>query len=216
VDRRFWHLHLLGDQQGRHVLIRAASERGFSLIELMVTVVIMVILSLLAVPSMREYAENSKILGTAEAFYASAQTTRTEAIRRNGPVELILTNQAPVAGSADTTGITSSGPNWMIRQVPPTTDDEYVFIEGKAGGEGGGRTGGTTSVVIGASNAGAIQFSALGALAGTTAVTVDFSSSLGTCAPSGAVRCLRVVIAPGGQARLCDPAVTTASDTRRC
>lgn len=198
------------------MLTHVHSERGFSLIELLVTVSIMVILSLLAVPSMREYVENSKILGTAETFYAGAQTARTEAIRRNMPVELILTSAAPVVGSADTTGVTNSGPNWMVRQMPPTTDDEYVFIEGKAGGEGGGRVGGSTSVVIGASNSGAIQFNALGSLAGTAAVTVDFSSSLGTCAPAGAVRCLRVVVSPGGQARLCDPAVTTASDTRRC
>jgi type IV fimbrial biogenesis protein FimT len=36
------------------------------------------------------------------------------------------------------------------------------------------------------------------------------------CAPSGPIRCLMVVISPGGQSKVCDPAATSVGDTRSC
>ena len=202
---------VLDSQQERFVLT-ATSGRGFSLIELMVTVAVMVLLALLAAPSMVQYTEASKIQGSAELFYAATQQARMEAIRRNAAVDLILTDQAPVPASADTTSLTTSGPNWLIRQVPASSDDTFQFIEGKSGAEGGGRGDGGTLVMTG--SASSVQFNALGSAVG--ALTVNFSSSRATCAPTGAARCLRVVVSPGGQARLCDPVVTAASDNRKC
>lgn len=196
------------------MLIRP-SERGFSLIELMVAVAIMVLLALLAAPSMRLYIENSKILGATELLYASAQQARTEAIRRNLPVELIFTDAAPTSASVDTTDTNTSGPNWLVRQTPLPGTDDHIFIEARAGAEGGGRAGGSTSTVIAASMD-SIRFNAAGALAGGGTATVDLSSTVGSCAPGGETRCLRVVVSSGGQVRLCDPAVSAANDTRRC
>lgn len=186
-------------------------QRGFSLIELMITVSVMVLLMALAVPSMFQFTENSKVLATAEMFYVSAQRARTEAIRRNAVVEVVFTDQAAAASSVDTTGLTTTGPNWLIRAAPPAGGSDHVFIDAKAGSEGAG----SRAVVIG-SSVDAIQFDASGALVGGTAATVNFSSAGGACEPDGGIRCLRVVVLSGGQARLCDPVVSAASDTRKC
>ncbi len=195
-------------------MLKPSLARGFSLIELMVTLAVMGILALLAAPAMSRYTENAKVHATAEMFYASVQQARTEAIRRNAPVELVLTTQSPTAANVETTGLDVAGPNWMIRQAPASSSGSHLFIEGKAGAEGGGRSGGT-SVVIAAS-ASSLAFNTLGALDAAAAVAVNFSSQGGTCAPSGDTRCLRVVVSTGGQARLCDPAVSAAADTRKC
>ena len=46
---------------------------------------------------------------------------------------------------------------------------------------------------------------------------VNFKPSNATCLQdSGAQRCLRVLISPGGQVRMCDPAVNEEGDNRKC
>lgn len=197
-------------------MLSSARESGFSLIELMVTLVIFAVMAAMAAPSMRQYAENMKTLATAEAFSASLQQARSEAIRRNVPVELVLTTASPVPANVETSALTTSGPNWLVRQTPETADDPHVFIEGKAGAEGGGRAGQGTSVVISTTGASSIRFNAAGALVGAGAV-VNFGQQDATCADAGGpARCLRVVASAGGQVRMCDPAATGAGDTRKC
>ncbi|VTY39679.1 Type II transport protein GspH [Xylophilus ampelinus] len=196
------------------MLTRGATA-GFSLIELMITVAVFALLAVLAAPSLHLYSENVKILVNAEAFYAAVQQARTEAIRRNTPVELILTSAVASSQSADTTALATSGPNWIVRQPPPTAESNaYLFIAAKDGAEGGGRASQDTSVLIDASSA-TVRFNPNGALA-SASVSVDFSSRHAACSPAGGARCMRVVAAAGGQVRLCDPAVAGGGDTRAC
>lgn len=193
-------------------MLKSAGQRGFTMIELAITIAIIGLLMALAVPSMSQYMANSKVGGVAEAFYAAAQQARTEAIRRNTAVEIAFTDQPPNSTSSETSSLTFNGPNWLIRTLPvPPATTPHIFIEGKAGSEGSGGTGATI-----ASNASSLQFSAMGALVGSGQVTVDFTHPSGACAPTGNIRCQRVLISPGGQARLCDPAATAAGDTRKC
>lgn len=71
-------------------------SKGFSLIEVIVAVAIMGVLLALGVPQLATYSRNVKIRAAAESFLAAAQTARSEAVRLNSRVELILTNSAPV------------------------------------------------------------------------------------------------------------------------
>ncbi|WP_295982934.1 GspH/FimT family pseudopilin [uncultured Variovorax sp.] len=196
-------------------MLSASRQDGFSLIELMVTLVVFAVMAAMAAPSLMQYANNMKILAAADSLYASLQQTRSEAIRRNIPVELVFTTDAPVAASVETTALTDNGPNWLIRQTPEALDDPHVFIEGKSGAEGGGRAGQGTPVVIDSSSS-SIRFDASGALVGSE-VRVGFNQQGATCAlENGPARCLRVVASKGGQVRVCDPAALGAGDTRKC
>ena len=60
-----------------------AKARGFTLVELMVTVAVLGILAVIAVPSMTGMINNSRVRGQSEEITAALQLARSEAVRRN-------------------------------------------------------------------------------------------------------------------------------------
>lgn len=184
--------------------------RGFSLIEMLIAMVILALLLLLALPNMSEYLRNASVRTAAEIISSGVQLARSEAIRRNAPVEFALVSADPteanVSAAADV-----AGPHWIVR----------VF---QAGGvysaadfiQGGGAYS-TQNAVIAADSAN-FNFGSLGRtdLAGNNTIRVTYPSAGNCVAASGSVRCLNVVVQIGGQVRMCDPAVTAAGDTRAC
>lgn len=199
------------------MLIDSRMNRGFSLVEVMVVITLMVILVMLAMPSLGIYTENSKIRSVAEAFASSAQKARTEAIRTNQAVQLILTTDSPVIANVGTSNLSSTAGNWIVRSVSDDATPVYTFIEGKDAREGSGRNDASTSVSIsGVSNSAAtsaITFNSAGSTSLGARWLVDFTSSSAACTP---VRCLRVIITSSGQIKMCEPAATAANDTRAC
>jgi type IV fimbrial biogenesis protein FimT len=189
-------------------------QRGFSLIEMVVVVVIMGILLGLGLPSYRTYMANQRIVASAEVFMTGLQMARAEAVKLNQRVEFILTDVDPTPASVDTTSTSTAGRNWIVRALAAGGN---AFIEGKSGAEGSGSATGAGSPVVLTGSLAAVTFDGFGMPVGlTTTATFDFSNpSAGSCAPAGPVRCLQVRLSRGGQARLCDPA-TPVGDTRSC
>jgi type IV fimbrial biogenesis protein FimT len=68
--------------------LSSCRERGFTLVELMITISIVAILASLAVPAFNEAMLGSKLTSLANNFVASAQLARSEAIKRNAVVTL--------------------------------------------------------------------------------------------------------------------------------
>jgi len=66
--------------------LRAA--RGFTLIELMITLSILVILLTVAVPSFREFVQSQRVKTTSFDLFAAITYARSEALKRNGDVTL--------------------------------------------------------------------------------------------------------------------------------
>ena len=67
---------------------RIAHMRGFTLIELMVTVMVLAILMMVAIPSFNSALVNYRLTSISNTFVASAQLARSEAIKRNSRVTM--------------------------------------------------------------------------------------------------------------------------------
>ncbi len=188
---------------------------GFSLVELVIGLAILSLLLVIGLPSFTTYIQNTKLRTAAEAFLAGVQSARGEAVRRNAQVQIILTNDDADVTNRNTTALSTTGQNWIVRALDPTTG-LYDFIEAKAMAEGSGQAA-ASSVQIDGGASSSVTFNGFGTTTLGAAATFAFSNpGGGACAPTGPMRCMNIVVSVGGQARMCDPAVTAAGDTRRC
>lgn len=70
------------------------SQSGFTLIELMVSIAILALLTLAALPELSSYLANSRMRESANTLVSSAVMARSEAIKRNDSVNFKVTGQA--------------------------------------------------------------------------------------------------------------------------
>jgi type IV fimbrial biogenesis protein FimT len=89
-------------------------SRGFTLLELMVTIAIMAIVAGLAAPSFVLTIENNRVQTAANNFFLSVIQARNEAVKRNQPVVLCK--------SANGTSCTSSG-DWEQGWIAFVSED---------------------------------------------------------------------------------------------
>ena len=82
----------------------ASQLRGFTLVELMITIAILAILLGLAVPSFRNLIVSNRITGHANELIASLQIARSEAIRNNARVVVCASTDASTC---------TGGPAWL-------------------------------------------------------------------------------------------------------
>lgn len=66
-----------------HPLKARHGSQGFTLIELMVTIALLVIMMALAAPSFLSFRRNSELASISNSFLAALNTARTEAMKRN-------------------------------------------------------------------------------------------------------------------------------------
>ena len=64
--------------------------RGFTLVELLIGIVILAILMVLALPTYRDFMNNTRIRSTAESLASGIKLAQVEAIRRNQNIEFIV------------------------------------------------------------------------------------------------------------------------------
>lgn len=87
----------------------SARSRGFTLVELMVTVSVIAILAAIAVPGMTALINNSRINGQSEELVSSLQLARAEAVRRNARVTVCPSTDGSTCASS------TSWSGWVIR-----------------------------------------------------------------------------------------------------
>jgi type IV fimbrial biogenesis protein FimT len=188
------------------------ARRGFTLIELAITLAILGIMVMLALPSFSSWINNSRIRAAAESITNGLQLARTEAVRQNVQVQYDQGLQSSwiVCTVASTAG--SNPPNRCLSTTPYAgfvqqgTRDEsssstVVVVNGVWP-----RPGVPTETVT---------FNGIGRVivngSGSAAIT-----QLDVCNPAlPGARKMRVVVGTGGNARMCDPQVA-AGDPRAC
>lgn len=177
-------------------------SQGFTLVELMVTVVLMAILFTLAIPSFTGMVRNSQVRTVAESLQTGLRLAQAEAVRRNRQTVFTLTNAEPSLTSA----AAANGRNWAIHTVPRVSEaaTEREFVQGGALSDSAG------AVVI--DGPAAVCFSSAGRLTPNTSPGVAGATCAVTADPplqydfelTGADRRLRVTLSVGGQVRMCD------------
>jgi type IV fimbrial biogenesis protein FimT len=201
------------------------TQSGVTLIELMIGLAIVALVLFLGVPSFATFLQNTQIRNAAETTLQGLNLARAEAVRLNAPVRFQLVSDFTSSCTLSATSL-----NWIVSladptglcNVPPEGGNASLagaaapqIVEEKAASEGNPNV---AVVVVGGPSA---IFSGLGRLAGAGITQIDFSNPAGgTCtyvdAVNGKMRCLRIQLSTGGQAKMCDPKVTDTTDPRVC
>ena len=197
---------------------------GFTLTELLVGIAIVAILLGLGMPGISGYIQSAKLNASAQSYLAGIQTARTTAIRQNLRAEFVLTD-TPVetVNLADNLAPAPNGQNWVVRVADPTrAPPAFLLVEAKSATEEGASVASPPAVQIAGISApnaftGVVPFNGFGGTADASNYQFDLQNPRGgACAPAGAMRCPRILVPAGGLARICDPLVPIATDSRGC
>jgi type IV fimbrial biogenesis protein FimT len=206
-------------------MLNASAKRGVTLIELMVALVIVAALMKLAGPGFATWMQNTRIRTMAEGVMQGLHTARAEAVRRNSIVRFELMNNLTSGCVAS-----ASGANWVVSM------DSAVGACNSANMADAGAsaprmiqsrssTDGASNATVNATLAGGaaqtnVVFNGLGRIASTPTsdIWIDIANPTGgaCAASSGPMRCLRIVVSAGGQARMCDPRPSFNGTTEGC
>lgn len=191
-------------------------HRGFTLVELMVTVVVVGIMLRAAIPMFGVWIGNQKIRTAGESVYAGLQVAKQEAVRRNARVLFQALDPTSTA--------------WAICEVQRGTtncDPAIPIIQARDGGEetNSVRMGATANIAMinagsfgtgiapGAGIPAQVMFDAMG----RTVVqagwnnTVRFDFRDPNLASQNVERRIVVVVSPAGSPRMCDPLVAVGN-----
>jgi len=188
------------------VLTRLHFQRGVSLIEIMVGLVIVALLLGLGAPSFSTYIQNTHIRNAAEAIQTGLNLARAEAVRRNTNVSFVLGS-----GSSWTVGCTTS----IGDEDDDGVDDCPAAIQTYTSAEGSSHA----AVDAGTPT---LEFNGLGSVTSSTlaaghhAIFSITNPNGGSCRADGPMRCLRVIVSSAGQILMCDPDPALSSDPRAC
>ena len=197
--------------------LRTRRARGFTLVELMVTLVLMATLLALGVPSFPAWIRNGKLRAVGDSLQTGLRLAQAEALRRNRQVVFTLTNDKVTAENAASQTAVDNGNFWSLSTVAAYTGDTATFIE----------SGVLSDVAEGVQITGpkSICFNAMGRQVendspGIAGADCDLPTStpavqnydIGFANPQeGMDRRLRVTVSLGGQVRMCDRDKTLSS-----
>ena len=89
--------------------------RGFTLLELMVTIAVLAILTTIAVPNFRDLVQNNRVTTQANELVTALNFGRTEAVKRGRPVAVLITQEDP--GWKAEVRVDPDGTNELLREV---------------------------------------------------------------------------------------------------
>jgi len=180
------------------------AQRGFTVLELMIVMVIGAILISVALPSFTQVIRNNSVGTAAELIQNALRQAEGEAIRRNGEVDFMLTDSTPGAASVNSLVAKSNGLNWAIRMVDSTAPNRYV---------NGYNTSQMAEGVTYQGPAG-VRFNGSGRVLDLSSAPVG-GKQIFRVSRTGAAVAYCVFVTPGGAVKMCDPS-KASGDPRAC
>lgn len=197
-----------------------------TIVEVIIGVAIVALLLSQGVPAFRGWMQNAQIRTAAESILNGLQLARAEAVKNNALVRFTM----------------GAGAAWTVGCVVTDRDGDGVedcpgLIQGRSASEGTANAviafsevASNTGVIFGASTfAGNVTFNGLGRVVtsgvnasltpstnGVYAVSMTTNTSDTCVLAGGTLRCLSVTVTPGGQIRMCDPALNYATNPVGC
>ncbi len=178
--------------------------RGFTLVELMVTIALLAILLALAAPSFSGIIRNNRVRTVADSLQNGLRLAQAEAVRRNRQTVFLLTDAEPGVN----VDAVANGKNWAVQTVLRESEK----VDGKSVEyfiQGGAFSDSAAGVKI--EGPAAVCFSSSGRLI-TAKPGPKGADCVLTAAPpifnvtlTAADHPLAVTLSIGGQVRMCDP-----------
>jgi type IV fimbrial biogenesis protein FimT len=194
-------------------LPRARRKRGFTIIELMITLTLLGFLLALALPAFTTSIKNSQVRTVAEALQDGLRTAQSESLRLNRPVVMAFTTSRTTPSTSAPWPVAANGLNWWLQTVPQFSDTTGQYLKG-------GSFADVASGVTITSGLNAICFNSNGRLAGSATFTTGVPGAVCAVASNarfqvqqanGNSRQLNVTVTVGGQVRTCDTSRTLSA-----
>jgi len=200
-------------------------QRGFTMIEMAITMVIFGILLAAALPSISEWTDNARIRNTAEALQNGIQIARNEAVRRNQPVSFYLVSSESAHEMSSNCTRASDNSSWVVSlsdptgqcDQPPSDVNAPMILVRRPSGDAGTRVS-IAAVDATGTGATALTFNGFGRIA----ANADGSQSIRQITITGLdanthYRNMAIQISQQGMVRTCEPdIVATSDDPRKC
>jgi type IV fimbrial biogenesis protein FimT len=195
-------------------------QRGFSIIELAVTLVVLGILITSAIPNITSWMRNTRLRNEAESLLAGLQQARNEAVRQNRPVTFSLVNLPTANSMNNQCAVSATGTSWVVSLSSPdgkcgvtdrTAAPQIVAARVGADGSGSVTVSGLQSDKSTASSS--VQFDGFGRASGTAGIRL-IQITFATVDPVND-RPMNIEISSSGLTRMCDTKAPSG-DPRAC
>ncbi len=144
-------------------------QRGFTLIELMITIVIAAILLTIGIPSFKELISNNRLISSSNSLVAMLQSARMSAIQQSRTVTVCIDNNLGTDG-CDGSNWADGWKIWSDVDGDGTVDtDEILQV----------RKGITNSITITSSGGSSVNFTSTGAASASVTYTICDSNRTG-------------------------------------
>ncbi|MDN5923495.1 MAG: GspH/FimT family pseudopilin [Xanthomonadales bacterium] len=111
--------------------------RGFTLIELMITITVSAILLAIAIPSFKHIMGTTKLGGVSNDLLADIKFARTQAVARSGDVAVASSSGGWASGWTVVASATSSGGSKSVLRVHDVIANTFTLDAGVASGDSG-------------------------------------------------------------------------------
>lgn len=181
----------LFSKKNKEYTIHAASK-GFTLVELMITITVLAILLAVGVPAMQSFIAQNRLSGTANEFIAATMLARSEAIKRGGAVTICRSVNADISSTNTCDASQNDWQTGWLVLVENTSDSTKNEVLARQGAFASGITITPTSTAITPTS---IVYNAMGAPTAAPPTTFAFAFN-GQFSRS-------VCFDPSGRARAC-------------